>query len=116
LEEGYNYSTTAPVYGDTSHISRETVTNAGVVSYTPSSPVNMTIADLDTGRHAVSAIELFSGIGAGTSVAGGVRVGARGVQVLVYGLDTASQIDLTIAVVTTPGGNITVGSWTAAAG
>jgi hypothetical protein len=110
LEEGYNYATAAPVYGDTGSLSRMSVSGTGEVNYGQGIPPNMTIADLDTGRHSVSAIELYSGTGAGTSVVGGVVVRARGVQVLVYGLDTASSIDLVISAVTTAG-NVTVGSW-----
>lgn len=111
LEEGYNYATAAPVYGDTGSLSRMSVSGTGEVNYGQGIPPNMTIADLDTGRHAVSAIELYSGTGAGTSVVGGVVVRARGVQVLVYGLDTASHIDLEIDVVLA-GGPTLVQKWT----
>jgi hypothetical protein len=93
-ETGYDWPTTHPIMG---------------------MPPNFTIADLDTGRHAVSAIELYSGApatGAGpyTSV-GNVSVGARGVQVLVYGLDPVSSLDLTISVGTTTG-HVAVQTWT----
>lgn len=74
-------------------------------------PANWTLADEDTGRHAVSAIELYSGTNNGHSQNGGVRVGARSVQVLVYGLDTASYLDLEIQAVTNSG-NVSVYTWT----
>lgn len=95
IEEGYDWPSTHPIMG---------------------MPVNFTLADMDTGHHAVSSIPLYSGTTAGsTSNSSGVQVGARGVQVLVSGLDTASYLDLTIYVVTT-GGNVVVGTWTAALG
>jgi hypothetical protein len=111
IEEGYDWATVAPILRNTGKLSDMSVSGTGEVSLGYGVSTNMTIADIDSGRHSLSAIELFSGIAAGTSAVGGVAVGARGVQVLVYGLDTASYIDLTISAVTFTG-NVTVGSWT----
>ncbi len=119
LEEGYNYATAAPVYGDTGSLSRMSVSGTGEVNYGQGVPANMTIADLDTGRHAVSAIQLFSGVTNGTSISGGVVVRARGVQILIGGLDTSTTFDLTISAITSaaPTSGVVVGTWvTAVAG
>jgi hypothetical protein len=83
IEEGFNWPQTHPIMG---------------------LPPNFSIADIDSGRHSVSAIELFSDAGAGGgSSAAPVNVGARAVQVLVQGLDVSMSLDLIIQVNTSAG-------------
>lgn len=115
-EEAYDWPSSHPIGWTSGSNNDMSIAGTGEVSYVQGVRPIMTIADLDTGRHSLSAIELYAGTSAGsTAMPSGVRVGARGVQVLVYGLDTETTLDLTIYVVTS-GGNVAVGIWTAATG
>lgn len=74
-------------------------------------PPIFNISDMDTNRHSKSALELYSGTVAGTTGVNGIRAGARSVEIIVVGMDTATSIDLAISTVTN-GGNVLVKSWT----
>lgn len=107
VEEGFDWATVHPIFWDAGKIQ---VGSEGEISGSRGMTPNMSIADIDSGRHSLSAIELFSGTTAG-STAAPIRAGARSIEVLVYGLDTATSFDMIIQVLTSAG-LVTVASYT----
>lgn len=111
IEEGYDWATAAPIYQGAGNPAQYVAPDG----YGNNAPLGLTgiganfdLADMDTARHSVSAIPLYSGIiatsGSGTTTPStGIEVHARSVQVLVYGLDTATTFDLEIDAYTTSG-------------